>query len=272
MIIKLIPLLGVFYIYYLIHRSIINLKVLQILILYPNLNSLANVKKLQIATSTSILCSFLFTPIISNIVFRNIIVKEGPIAINTIKNNLNQNKNTIITEILLEIFTAATTYSFLLIFLNYSKDKLLLNLIFLSFILILGNLYIANVVKKREYKYTISNSISSNRYISFWFISTLRIIRIIFRDIILISLLSLLLNTTDYILNYNLPQITFQSLVFNSSNYIQLLPANLFVPEFLCNKFNCLSIDYIWIRFSLLISTTLALISFKNRDKPLFPN
>ena len=115
----------------------------------------------------------------------------------------------------------------------------------------------------------LKNFIKNNRLLGFVFVSFNMILRVIIRDFSLILLIYFIINNN---LNISLLSNYFkQALTFSLSNYMQILPANLIVPEAICSYLNCLIINYSWIRLALFFASLINLINFEKSKVVNFP-
>ena len=242
-------------------KNIINLAVLKTIILYPNLNEIKSVKKLHIIYSFSILFSFILTPVLSNVILRSFFAKNN-FKLNKLNSKSIKGSKLLLSELSLDFLTATLTYGILLILIIYKAKLLPYVVLIIMIISIIISSIISKVFLVEYSSYKIPSSINQNKYLSFFLMSLLKIFKILSRDVIFIFLI---ISFTQNYINPNdlkIDLIFKQAIMFNSSNYVQFLPANLIVPEFLCKEFNCLLIDYIWLRISLIFSTTLLTIYF----------
>ena len=260
-------LLTSFLIYVFIHKSILSLTVSRTLIFYPEFNSKKDINSLYLIASQSVMLSFLFSPALSFIILRtfNLDRKNKP----TGKFKLSRS-NRIFKEIFFDLFSTFTSYAtiyYLLISFNFSITFYTLSIIFII-ISIFTRMIINDLDKNLDKNLNLNYLKISNyqRIFSFIIISFSRIFRRIIRDIIIICAIYIVFKSNEF--NYTiLKSITFQSLIFNSSNYLQILPANLVIPEILCSKLNCILVDYIWLRLGLFLASFINWLNFKYLKK-----
>ena len=261
MILQIFFLVVALIIYLIFQKNIITLAVLKSIILYPKLNELKTVKKLHIIYSFSILFSFILTPVFSNIILRTFFSKNDFIF-HKLDNKSFKGSKLVLSELTLDFIIAIFTYGILLIIVLLKSTIVP----YILFIIVLISILLSSTLSKffiiKNNLYNIPTFINQNKFASFTFISFLKILRIISRDVIFIFLIINFKQNHIDLFDLKIDLIFKQALMFNSSNYIQFLPANLLIPELLCNQFNCLLIDYIWLRTCLLFSTTLLTIYF----------
>ena len=252
-------LLISFLIYVFIHKSILSLTVSRTLIFYPEFNSKKDINSLYLIASQSVMLSFIFSPALSFIILRTFNLRRKNKAEDKFKISRT---NRIFKEIFFDLFSTFASYAtiyYLLISFNFSIAFYTLSIIFII-TTILTRIIIYDLDKNLNLKnLKISNY---QRIFSFIIISFSRIFRRIIRDILIVGSIYLVFKLNEF--NFTiLKSIIFQSLIFNSSNYLQLLPANLVIPEMLCSKLNCILVDYIWLRLALFLASFINWLTFK---------
>ena len=219
------------FLYLILHVSVIKLSVERVLSIYNefyNYNSILRLFRLIILT---IISSFIFTPYLSFIILRTFFIKSN------IK--LPKSKKTIRIFLEIGLDLLIPLFVFTLLFISLQKFNTYFFLISYICILIISFkefiLFFLNKNKKLfKYKY----SESSNKYIKYSFITINRSLRIISRDLTLASLIYLSQNNLSLFSN-NFIKIFEQTVIYCSSSYIQVLPANLYIPEYICGIFDC---------------------------------
>lgn len=268
MIFKFILIIIGSYLYFYIQKSIISLSVLRTFIFYPFINKEQDIKNIHLIASQSILASFILSPAISFLLLRTIFFKKKfKRYLN--KKQLFSNTKLISLEIIVDILTISLNYFF--IYYLFSNLLFFRSLSIIIIFAIVGSIIIRkNLIFKNKNGIYIINSFSAeNRIITYLFITTNRIFRVLLRDIIFILFIYILFSS-DF--DFEIIKNSFnQALTFSFSNYIQLLPANLIMPEVICTYFKCLVINFIWLRVALFLATLLNFIFFNLNKEIRFP-
>ena len=213
------------------HLSVISLSVERVLTIYKEFNNYNSILRLFRLIILTIISSFIFTPYLSFIILRTFFIKSN------IKLPKRKKTIRIFLEIGLDLLMPLFVFTLLFISLNKFNTYFFLVSYVLIIIISLKEFILFFLNKDKElFKYQYSES--SNKYIKYSFITINRSLRIISRDLTLASLIYLSQNNLSLFSN-NFIKIFEQTLIYCSSSYIQVLPANLYIPEYICGIFDC---------------------------------
>ena len=107
----------------------------------------------------------------------------------------------------------------------------------------------------RQYKI----SKNDKKYIKYALITINRTFRIVSRDITLASLIYFSQNNLA-LFSSDLIKIFEQTIIYCSSSYVQILPANLYIPEYICGIFDCNFFNTNYLRLGIVPVSLIALI------------
>lgn len=244
--------------YLILHLSVIRLSVERVLSIYNEFSNYKSILKIFRLIIITIISSFIFTPYLSFIILRTIFIRSN------IKLPNKKRAMRLFLEISLDLIIPLSVFGLLFI----TMKNINIYFFIISYLLILllslkeSILFFFNS-KNLSIKYPVSNK--SSKYIRYSIITINRSFKIICRDLTLASLIYVSQNNFS-LFSTNLIKIFEQTIIYCSSSYIQVLPANLYIPEYICELFDCNFFNTNYLRLGLIPVSllTLLIIEIKN--------